>query len=205
MSMFPAADSPPTRAGRTATLRGAALRFAHEVAFPRQLAFGVFFLECFGDNAACRRQERLLATLPAGTVGHALHTFLRAHGFRLVPGYQRHDLKHVLLGFDTSASDEMRMQVFMTGNGGFGKESAMALLFLPWTPDMWAEIPRLLLAGRLSRPVGGRDFEATMREDLAACRAALGVEAAFAQADVLLARLRRRPAKRTAVAPTTVT
>ena len=30
----------------------------------------------------------------------------------LVPGYERHDLKHVLLGYTTDATEEMQMQAF---------------------------------------------------------------------------------------------
>ena len=167
-------------------------RFAHEVAFARQLAFGVSVLELFGDNEQCRRQERAIADMPAGTVGHALHRFMTRHGFRLVPGYQRHDLKHVILGFATDAPDEMRMQAFMTGNAGFGFESFLALSFLPWTPDMWADIPREILAGRHAGAVGGMDFDETVARPLHEVQAEVGLVRAYARADRTLARWRRR-------------
>jgi hypothetical protein len=120
-------------------------------------------------------------------VGHALVAFLDAHGHRLVPGYERHDLKHVLLGYSTSPPDEMRMQAFMTGNAGFGRESLMALCFLPWTPDAWPSLPRHYVAGRYAARAGGRDVAATAPESLADLQRQLGLDEAFRRADAVLA------------------
>lgn len=172
------------------------LRFSHEVMFARQLAFGVYFLKLFGNNAESQRLEALLETAAAGTVGRALREFLHSHGYRLVPGYERHDLKHVLLGYSSAAPDEMRMQAFMTGNAGFGKEALIALIFLPWTPDAWPSLPRHYLAGRFAARVGGRGVAETAAENLDQLRASLGLEAAFQRADELLAAWGSRPAGR---------
>ncbi|MCO4763164.1 MAG: hypothetical protein KC502_16725 [Myxococcales bacterium] len=170
--------------------------FRHQVAFPTQLAFGVFFLKLFGDEAACERQERLLAAAKVGTVGWALHRLLHKHEVRLVPGYQGHDLKHVLLQFDLTATDEMRMQAFMTGNAGLSTETFIGLLFLLWTPEMWNELPRWVLAGRLAPPIGHLDFEQTLERDVVQLRQHIGMNAALSKADAMLRALRhRRPGR----------
>lgn len=157
-------------------LRRRYLRFGHDVAFPRQLAFGVSFLRLFGDVHAARRLGERLRTLPEGTVGKALADFMDHEGLAFVPGYFRHDLKHVLLGYSTHPSDEMRMQAFMTGNAGWRRESFLALLFLPWTPDAWPDLPRHYRLGQRARPLSGLDLEVVVHLDLVAFRRSLGIE-----------------------------
>ncbi len=151
------------------------LRLCHEVAFPRQLAFGIFFLRLFGDRARTHHRQERIRHCAEGTVGHALHAFLQARGLHLVPGYERHDLKHVLLGFGTDAPDEMRMQAYMWGNAPLGLDSALGLLFLVWTPDIWSELPALCRRGRAAPSLHRLDFDAVLDVDLVALRQQLGL------------------------------
>ncbi len=161
--------------------------FRHHTLFPAQLDLGIAVLRATGDTERCARQERTLASAPPGSVGHGLRRLLCDRGISLVPGYQHHDLKHLLLGFDLSAVDEMRMQAFMTGNAGVGRDTLLGLAFLVYCPEMWAEIPRLLLAGAFAAPVADIDFDRALGSDLDTLRASLRVDAAFARADRVLA------------------
>jgi hypothetical protein len=43
-----------------------------------------------------------LQSLPAGTLGNDLFIFLKQRNLPLLKHYARHDLKHVLLGYDTT-------------------------------------------------------------------------------------------------------
>ena len=61
--------------------------------------------------------ERQLQYLPAGTLGNDLFIFLRDRDLPLLKHYTRHDLKHVLLGYDTTEEGEACLQSFMLGNG----------------------------------------------------------------------------------------
>lgn len=155
------------------------LRWCHGVMFPRQLAFGVWFLQWIHDREAAKALPGRLAPLPRGSIGHALLQFVQANGLKFVPGYERHDLKHVLLGYGLDAPDEMRMQAFMTGNAGWSIESALALLFVVWTPDVWRELPQHYRAGKLARPLRGWRILEVAGRDLAEARRALGLVAAW--------------------------
>jgi ubiquinone biosynthesis protein Coq4 len=67
-------------------------------------------------NAFTYNQEQLQA-LPAGTLGNDLFVFLTQRNLPLLKYYARHDLKHVLLGYDTTEEGEACLQSFMFGNG----------------------------------------------------------------------------------------
>lgn len=58
-----------------------------------------------------------LVQLPAGSLGHDLFLFLEQRKLPLMPHYIRHDLKHVLLGYDTTEEGEACLQCFMLGTG----------------------------------------------------------------------------------------
>ena len=61
--------------------------------------------------------EEQLKTLPTGTLGHDLLLFLKQRNLPLLKHYARHDLKHVLLGYETTEEGEACLQSFMLGNG----------------------------------------------------------------------------------------
>lgn len=58
-----------------------------------------------------------LKALPVGTLGNDLYIFLDQRNLPLLNHYARHDLKHVLLGYDTTEEGEACLQSFMLGNG----------------------------------------------------------------------------------------
>lgn len=61
--------------------------------------------------------ELELFMLPEGTLGNDLFHFLEKRDLPLLKHYARHDLKHVLLDYDTTDEGEVCLQSFMLGNG----------------------------------------------------------------------------------------
>ncbi len=60
---------------------------------------------------------QMLCTFPAGTLGREVGEFLCAHGMRLQPHAEEHDVFHVLLGYPPTVVGEARMQFALLGNG----------------------------------------------------------------------------------------
>lgn len=58
-----------------------------------------------------------LGMLPQGSLGNDLFLFLEKRKLPLLKHYARHDLKHVLLNYDTTDEGEACLQTFMLGNG----------------------------------------------------------------------------------------
>lgn len=56
-----------------------------------------------------------LESFPDGTMGKDLFLFLEKKNLALLPYYARHDMKHILLGYDTTEEGEVCLQCFMLG------------------------------------------------------------------------------------------
>lgn len=77
-----------------------------------------------------------LAEMPKGRVGRDLADFMVAKNINLLPGYERHDMKHFLLGFDTTEEGEICMQCFMLGNGRISFPVLITVIFgIIFTPE----------------------------------------------------------------------
>ncbi|MEI7964042.1 MAG: hypothetical protein WCH29_02665 [Chitinophagaceae bacterium] len=59
--------------------------------------------------------ESLLRFAP-GTLGYDMAIFLQQRELLLLPYYAKHDIKHVLLQYDTTGEGEVCLQCFMLGN-----------------------------------------------------------------------------------------
>ncbi|HET9055892.1 MAG TPA: Coq4 family protein [Chitinophagaceae bacterium] len=58
-----------------------------------------------------------LHKFPSGSMGKALILYLEERKLSLLPYYAKHDIKHILLDYDTTEEGEVCLQCFMLGNG----------------------------------------------------------------------------------------
>lgn len=58
-----------------------------------------------------------LSALPYETVGNELWQVLNKQNLRLLPYYEKHDIKHVVLQYPFTDEGEVGLQFFMLGNG----------------------------------------------------------------------------------------
>ncbi|WP_421752843.1 hypothetical protein [Croceimicrobium sp.] len=70
-----------------------------------------------------------LRLMPDGSLGKEVAKCLDEHQLSLIPGYESHDLKHVLLNYPMSPEGEIRLQAFMIGNGNLSLPSLAILLY----------------------------------------------------------------------------
>ena len=98
--------------------------------------------------------EKDLEALPAGTLGNDLYVFLKQRHLPLIKLYARHDLKHVLLGYDTTEEGEACLQSFMLGNGrvSFPVLATVTYSFLTM-PEYWSHMRKAFSAGKKSAPI----------------------------------------------------
>jgi hypothetical protein len=114
----------------------------------------VWTIEQFHDVALYEQKARQLEALPAGTLGNDIAKCLEKNGLRLVPNYESHDLKHVLLNFEMTPVDEIRMQAFMLGNGNYSIPSFAIFFFgAMFLPDLWSTFHTDYTNGRNSKPI----------------------------------------------------
>ncbi|HEU5167401.1 MAG TPA: Coq4 family protein [Chitinophagaceae bacterium] len=95
-----------------------------------------------------------LQSLPPGTLGNDLLVFLEQRKLPLLNHYARHDLKHVLLGYDTTEEGEACLQSFMFGNGriSFPVLATVTYSFITM-PEYWSKMKEAFLQGKKSNPI----------------------------------------------------
>ncbi|TWV99811.1 hypothetical protein [Chitinophaga pinensis] len=114
----------------------------------------VFTIEQFYDIAIYEEKTRELSALPEGTLGKDIADCLEKHGLRLVPGFESHDMKHILLDFKMTPVGEIRLQAFMLGNGNYSPASFAIFLFgAVLLPDLWHTFYKDFLNGRKAKPI----------------------------------------------------
>ena len=98
--------------------------------------------------------EDELRSLPAGSLGNDLYIFLKRRDLPLLKHYTRHDLKHVLLGYDTTEEGEACLQSFMLGNGRISFPVLATVLYSFLTmPEYWRKMRRAYSSGKKSTPI----------------------------------------------------
>ncbi len=135
----------------------------------------VWTIEQFYDIAVYEEKTRQLSELPEGTLGRDIADCLERHGLRIVPGFESHDLKHVLLDYKMTPVDEIRLQAFMLGNGNHTLASFAIFIFgALFLPDLWRTFHQDFQDGRHARPISTWTIE-----DFAHCQTAALRKAVF--------------------------
>ncbi|QTV05078.1 hypothetical protein [Faecalibacter bovis] len=114
----------------------------------------VWTIEQFHDVDVYEQKIKDMKQLPNGTLGKDIANCLEEHKLRLVPNYESHDLKHVLLDFKMTPVDEIRMQAFMIGNGNYSIPSFAIFIFgALLLPDLWKKFYKDYINGKNSKPI----------------------------------------------------
>lgn len=125
-----------------------------ELIIKRSFKLAVMFIECFHDMKPYEKKVAELHTLEEGTLGKDIAVCLENNKLRLVPGFESHDLKHVLLGFEMTPLDEIRMQAFMLGNGNISVPSVLIFIYgFLLLPNKWRQFYNDFKLGFASLPI----------------------------------------------------
>ncbi len=118
-----------------------------------------------------RRPHRLqytaaeLAAFPAGTLGNDLSLFLGGKQLSLLPYYAKHDIKHILLGYDTTGEGEVCLQYFMLGNRHLSFPVLATVMYGVVTmPEYWSRFARAYRRGRQCTALANWDWLSLLPE-----------------------------------------
>lgn len=100
-----------------------------EIIIKASFNLSVWVIEKFHDMKVYEDKVNQLRGLEQGTLGKDIADCLDKHNLRLVPRYESHDLKHVLLDYKMTPIDEIRMQAFMLGNGNVSIPSVAIFIY----------------------------------------------------------------------------
>ena len=95
-----------------------------------------------------------LHQLPEGTLGKELVTMLDKKNLQLLPYYAKHDMKHILLQYDTTDDGEVCLQFFMLGNKHISFPVVATILYgIITMPEYWNKFSKAYRRGAQNKPV----------------------------------------------------
>lgn len=108
-----------------------------------------------------------LLQLPPGSLGQRVGQFLTGNQLDLLPGFENHDVFHVMLEYGLTAPEEVELQWCLLGNG---KRSVYAFLAAftgaAFFPEYWGRLRRAFQKGRQLRTFHHWYYEYLLRENL---------------------------------------
>ncbi|HZY81344.1 MAG TPA: hypothetical protein VFE50_17600 [Cyclobacteriaceae bacterium] len=127
---------------------------ASELVIHTSFRLSVWIISQFHNMNIYRAKVDKLRSLKPGTLGRDIAECLDKNKLRLVPGYESHDLKHVLLKYEMTPVDEIRMQAFMLGNGNITLPSIAIFLYgFILLPHKWSQFLKDFKLGLFSMPI----------------------------------------------------
>lgn len=105
-----------------------------------------------------------LNNFPLGTIGKDLADFLDSKDLQLLPYYARHDMKHILLDYDTTDEGEGSLQCFMLGNGHISFPVVATVLYCYATmPEYWHHFSAAYKRGKRSKAIADLKWFAILK------------------------------------------
>ena len=109
-----------------------------------------------------------LSALPFETVGNELWQLLNAENLRLLPYYERHDIKHVVLEYPFTDEGEASLQFFMLANGRVSFPVVATVLYgLATMPEYYSSFRKAWERGRQAKNLESMDWFGIMELPLA--------------------------------------
>ncbi|MEQ1825386.1 MAG: hypothetical protein ABL921_05545 [Pirellula sp.] len=107
---------------------------------------------------------QLLRSLPAHTVGNDLAKMLDEKGLKLIPGFERHDLNHLILGYGMEPEEELCMQAYLVGNGYYKFHCCLFLSSGLLLPCLWKTLFAHYQLGKRSESLASLSLNEYMAE-----------------------------------------
>ncbi len=100
--------------------------------------------------------KEALHQLPEGTLGKELAMMLDEKNLKLLTYYAKHDIKHILLHYDTTDEGEVCLQCFMLGNKHLSFPVLATVVYGMITmPEYWSKFNKAYKRGSHCKPIEG--------------------------------------------------
>ena len=104
----------------------------------------------FYDKGFYERKLIRMRDLPKNTVGNDIAKMLDTNELQLIPKYEEHDLKHLILGYEMTTIDEIRMQAYLFGNGNYKLSCILFLSSGLLFPRLWDDFYHEYKKGKIA-------------------------------------------------------
>lgn len=106
----------------------------------------------YGKNYLTPKLEHL-RSLQHGTVGREVAKILDSKRYRLIPKFENHDLKHIVLEYEMTMKDEIRMQAYLIGNGNFTFPCLLFFSLGIFYPSIWKDLFNEYQGGKKNKSI----------------------------------------------------
>jgi hypothetical protein len=113
----------------------------------------ILVLEKFYGSSSLESKLLHLKTLQNGTVGREIAEMLDSKKYRLIPKFENHDLKHIILDYDMTIKDEILMQAYLVGNGNYTLPCLFFLSLGLFYPTIWKNLPAEFKQGKATNSI----------------------------------------------------
>ncbi|MEZ6128081.1 MAG: hypothetical protein R3C59_05335 [Planctomycetaceae bacterium] len=110
----------------------------------------------------CSQKMQHLRSLPEHTVGHDLAKLLDDKGLKLIPGFEKHDLNHLILDYDMTPEEELCLQAYLIGNGHWQLQCFLFLSSSVLLPGLWTTLWAHFCLGRRNESLSSLTLEDCM-------------------------------------------
>jgi ubiquinone biosynthesis protein Coq4 len=115
-----------------------------------------------------------LQQFPDDSMGKALANFLHSKELTLLTYYARHDIKHIVLGYDTTDEGEGCLQCFMLGNRHISFPVLATVIYCYATmPEYWIKFKVAYQRGKQCRSLENTDWFSLLPSELSCIQADL--------------------------------
>lgn len=148
-----------------------------EIIIKKSFDLSVALIEKFNDISNCENKVQDLRKLQNGTIGKEIANCLDENKLNLIPNFESHDLKHILLDFKMTPIDEIRMQAFMLGNGNYTFPCFAILTFgALLLPNYWKKLYEDYKRGKNTKPISDWNIENYAEKNLLETREMMNLE-----------------------------
>jgi hypothetical protein len=106
-----------------------------------------------------------LQSFPDHTLGKELIVFLEKKELQLLPYYAKHDIKHILLQYDTTDEGEVCLQCFMLGNRHLSFPVVATVLYgFVTMPEYWRKFKQAYRRGRKANSIANWQWFEILKE-----------------------------------------
>lgn len=116
-----------------------------------------------------------LRNCPENSVGKSIVNMLNENNLDVIPFFENHDLKHLVLGYGMTSVEEIRMQAFLFGNGNRSFSCILFLLSGILLPSAWNQFYLDYKKGKNSPDILNLRLEDCMNKSLSELKSIIEV------------------------------
>ncbi len=113
-----------------------------------------------GNKAKWKYETADLKKFPADSLGRELYDFLKQRNLDMIPKAERHDVFHILTGYDITPEEEAVMQFWLLGNRKWTPYTlGTCIIGMVLIPEHWSDFKTAFKKGWIDPSIHDWDFE----------------------------------------------